>query len=335
MIDKTNKLVLDSIGIPYFVDIDSFAQKVRYTNKLLFFLSCYKADARYKKFYIAKNSGGTRKIMAPMFSLLILQRWILYNILYKIKISNYSYGFIKIKSDNGSPLVQVANQHRKHQYIMKMDIKDFYPSISRDKVFYLFKNLGYNFCCANMLANICIQDNELPQGAATSAYLANIICSRLDARIAGYCNKRDVTYTRYADDLVFSCDNRKVLHRIFGMVNKIVQDEGFELNQTKTRFLTPKNHKVVLGITINDGCCKADRRLKRKVRAMIHSSMVNGDYSERKIIIGYIAYISSIEKDYKEKVMKYINKLYGTLAIDKAKAYNCNKFLRNMPDKPM
>ena len=334
MIDKTNKLILDSIGIPYFWDINSFAQKVRYTNKLLIFLSDYKAVERYNIFYLTKKNGKMRKIMAPSFSLLMLQRWILHNTLYKIRVSEYSYGFVKSNSDSESPLVEVAWAHKNHKYILKIDIKDIYPSISRARVFFLFKNLGYNFCCANMLANICTNNDELPQGAATSARLANILCTRLDARISGYCNKRDITYTRYADDLIFSCDNRNVLHHIYKMINTIIQDEGFEINQSKTRFLSPKNHKVVLGVTINDGYCKADRKLKRKVRAMIHSSIVNGNYSERAIIQGYIAYFSSIEKDYTEKIKRYINKFYGTLPKDKAIAYNNNKFLNKMPDMP-
>ena len=49
----------------------------------------------------------------------------------------------------------------------------------------------------------------------------------MDIRIAGYCNKRDITYTRYADDLIFSCDNRDMLRKIYGMIKKIVEDEGF------------------------------------------------------------------------------------------------------------
>uniref|UniRef100_UPI003FA42189 reverse transcriptase domain-containing protein n=1 Tax=Enterocloster clostridioformis TaxID=1531 RepID=UPI003FA42189 len=69
---------------------------------------------------------------------------------------------------------------------------------------------------------MCVVDDELPQGAVTSLYLANLICRKLDLRIAGYCNKRNIVYTRYADDLTFSCDFRELLRKIYGMVKKIV-----------------------------------------------------------------------------------------------------------------
>lgn len=48
---------------------------------------------------------------------------------------------------------------------------------------------------------------------------------------------------RYADDLTFSCDNRDLLRNIYGMIKKIVEDEGFTVNSKKTQFMTPKIHK--------------------------------------------------------------------------------------------
>ena len=177
--------------------------------------------------------------------------------------------------------------------------------------------------------------DKLPHGAVTSAYLANLICRRLDFRIAGYCNKRDIVYTRYADDMFFSSDNMHVLKSIYGMIKKILKDEGFITNKNKTLFMTPKGHKRILGITINDNLIKAPRDMKQKVRALIHYQISTGDYSQNEQLKGYISYINSIEKDYKDKIKTYIRKLTeSTLCMfdDVVDLYNENKIFVDLPD---
>lgn len=326
-------MVLESLGLPMFQDISTLAEVTRLTEKLLYFLSKENAEGRYVSFKIKKKDGNLREINAPCASLKIMQRWILQNILYKVRVSQYSIGFIK--NGKGSPLVLCAERHKNNLYILKMDLKDFYPSICRAKVYNQFLQLGYNTYAANLITNICILDGKLPQGAVTSPYLASLVCYKMDVRIAAYCNKRDIVYTRYADDLTFSCDNRDELHKIYGMIKKIVEDEGFTLNQKKTQFLTPKGHKKVVGVTINDGMLKASKDLKRSVRAMIHYQIITGDYTKNEQIRGYIAYIDSIEKNYKKKIIKYVTGYCQdtiTLFSDAVKAFNANKLFKEIPD---
>ena len=222
-------MVIESLGLPMFDDIETLAEETRLTEKLVFFLTEEEAKGRYKKFYIPKKDGTSREINAPCMSLKVIQRWVLENILYKVRVSQYSIGFAK--NGKGSPLVQCAERHKNNLYILKMDLKNFFTSVKRGRVYNQFLQLGYNTYASNLLTNICTLDGSLPQGAVTSPYLANLVCFKMDIRIAGYCNKRDITYTRYADDLVFSCDNRDMLRKIYGMIKKIVEDEGFVVNE--------------------------------------------------------------------------------------------------------
>ena len=182
----------------------------------MYWLTKMDAEGKYKVFHVNKKDGTPRTIHAPAWSVKLFQRWILENILYKIKTSQYSYGFEK-GIRRGSPLVQCAEKHKNNLYVLKMDLKNFYPSIQRERVFYAFTDIGYNDEVANLLTNACVHDDALPQGAVTSAYLANIICRKLDVRIAGYCNKRNIDYTRYADDLTYSCDDRDLLKKFFDL----------------------------------------------------------------------------------------------------------------------
>ena len=62
--------------------------------------------------------------------------------------------------------------------------------------------------------------------------------------------------------------------------------------------MTPKSHKVVLGVTINDSLLKAPKEIKKSIRAMIHYEVATGDYTMNDKILGYVAYVDSIEKNY-------------------------------------
>ena len=326
-------MVIESLGLPMFDDIETLAKETRLTEKLVYFLTSETAEGRYHKFCIPKKDGTLREINEPCKSLKVLQRWVLENILYKVRISPYSIGFVK--DGKGSPLVQCAERHKNNLYIFKMDLRNFYPSVKRGRVFNQFLQLGYNTYASNLLTNICTLNGSLPQGAVTSPYLGNLVCYKLDVRIAGYCNKRDITYTRYADDLIFSCDNRDLLRNIYGIIKKIVEDEGFKINENKTRFLTPKVRKEIIGVTVNEGTIKAPKEMKRMIRAMIHYAIESGDYSNNDKIRGYVAYIDSIEKKYKNKVIKYIEKYLTdtvTLFPELVEKFNQNKLYKELPD---
>lgn len=326
-------MVLESLRLPMFEDIETLAEETRLTEKLIYFLCKEDAEGRYISFKIPKKDGRYRDINAPCMALKTLQKWVLQNILYKVRVSPYSIGFKK--DGKGSPLLQSAERHKNNLYILKMDLKDFFPSVKREQVFNQFLQLGYNTYASNMLTNICTLNGCLPQGAVTSPYLSNLVCYKMDVRIAGYCNKRDIIYTRYADDLIFSCDNRDGLRNIYGMIKKIVENEGFCLNEKKTRFLTPKSHKKIVGVTVNDGLVKAPKEMKKMVRAMLHYSIVSGDYSNNDRIRGYVSYIDSIEKNYRKKIVKYITNYINdsiTLFPDAVKKFNDNKLFNEIPD---
>lgn len=330
---KANRTILEILDLPVFNDIYSFSETLGLSTTLIYLFSQKDQITKfYHCFTIPKRNGKARKICAPSYSLKMVQRWILENILYKIPLSGYSYGYIKGQKN---PLRTNAERHKDNLYILKLDFKDFFPSIDHKKVFFLFYQLGYNCYIANVLANICTYEDKVPQGAVTSPYLANILCKQLDKRIYKYCCKRDIIYSRYADDLTFSSNNRDALKSIFGMINKIVTSEGFALNIDKIKFLSPKTKKTVTGVTVNDGLIKAPSEMKRKVRAMIHKAIVTGDYSQSVQIKGYIAYISSIEDDFKDRVVKYIEsfrKKDYCLFQNSVNAFNDNKFFKSIND---
>lgn len=329
--DPTNVFILNSLNLPIIEDLYTLSDATGISLKMIYLLT-EKSEDFYTSIRIPKNNGGFRDIYSPNLSLKLIQRWILEEILYKIQSSSEAIAFKK--KLNGP--YENAFYHKENLYLLQMDIKDFFPSITREKVYYLFKNLGYNKFTSNVLSNLCTLNGKLPQGGVCSPYLSNLICYKMDHRLRGLCSKRDILYTRYADDLTFSCNNKIALRKLQQIVGKIVNDEGYSLNHTKTRFSSPSSTKKITGVTItSDKKLKADKHIKKKVRAMIHYAIVSGNYEKSNEILGYIGYINSIEKNYVKSIIKYIQKLtekdfkYFNKIVT---AYNNNKFFKSLPD---
>jgi hypothetical protein len=148
---------------------------------------------------------------------------------------------------------------------------------------------GYSYAVASTLALLCTEYDREPfdregerfyvsvgprhlvQGAPTSPALANLVAWRLDRRLMGLAAKYGFTYTRYADDLTFSGDDRAVVGRLITNVRRIVADERFTLNDAKTRVARRSRRQVVTGLVVNDQVA-TPRQLRRRLRAMLHNA---------------------------------------------------------------
>ncbi len=166
--------------------------------------------APYVEFTIPKASGEPRKITAPRPKLKKLQRKILDELLVKCAPHDAAHGFVR-----GRSVVTNAQPHAGAQLVIKMDLRDFFPTIHYRRVVGLFKHYGYGDEVAAALASLCTHRSQLadgrvqwpgvlPQGAPTSPALANVLCRRLDSRLLGLAKRAGAVYTRYADDLTFS-----------------------------------------------------------------------------------------------------------------------------------
>lgn len=329
--NMSNNVILNTLSVPIINDFKHLAEQLSLTQELLYFLT-YKKQYCYTQKEIPKKDGTSRTLYVPHLALKVVQKWILKEILEKINVSYQSMAFVPNK--NG--LRVNAEYHKKNLFILEMDIKNFFGSIQEKQVFQLFCKIGYNTDVSAVLANLCTYEDVLPQGAVTSPYIANLVTYHLDVRLNGLCSRKDIVYTRYADDLSFSSNNRTKLNSIEKIVKYIVKEEGFEINEKKTRYLSNDVKKTITGITINNEEVHVDKALKKKIRAMIFNSIVNKDYTRNDKIKGSIAYVDSIEKGYKEKILNYIIQITekGQFKnnIDIVNAYNKNKFFKSLPD---
>jgi len=242
----------------------------------------------YRTFQIKKRSGGLRDITTPYPALLEMQYWIYNNILKSISINSSAHGFTFKKS-----IVTNAKIHAGQKELLKLDLKDFFPSINFNRIIYIFKTLGYPNEIAFYLASICSYNECLPQGAPTSPIISNIVAKQLDKRLISLAKKYNLKYTRYADDLTFSGDRVPTI--LIDYISNIVKDEGFEVNKLKTRFYRDNSKRIVTGISVLGEELKIPREYKRNLHQELNFIFKYGFESHvKKMKIRSSSYLFSI-----------------------------------------
>ena len=242
----------------------------------------------YRTFEIKKKSGGLREIRAPYPSLKAIQWWIYNYVLKKQYVHGGAHGFRPRKS-----IVTNVKTHVENKCLLKLDLKDFFPSIKINKVVQVFKNIGYTDTVSCLLAKICCLDDELPQGAPTSPILSNIIARQMDKRLYRLAKRFDYRYSRYADDISFSGEEIPVA--FIKYATDIIEDCGFIVNHKKVRLYRENDNKILTGVAIRNGVIKLPREKRRNYEQDIYYAIkygvdtrIKGDYKH------YSTYILSL-----------------------------------------
>lgn len=245
----------------------------------------------YRRFTIPKRDGTDRAIWAPMPRLKEVQRWILRNVVERLPVHGAAHGFLP-----GRSTLTNAEAHRDPKTVVKIDIKDFFPTVTLPRVKGVFRRGGYREPIATLLALLCTEPPRevverggktyfvalgprcLPQGAPTSPAITNTLCLHLDRRLSALARKLGWRYTRYADDMTFSLplahSGPPRLGTLLGSVRRIVADEGFAVHPEKTVVARRGGRQQVTGLVVNgDRPPRTPRDYRRRLRAAIHNQL--------------------------------------------------------------
>jgi retron-type reverse transcriptase len=254
----------------------------------------YTSD-HYTYFRLGKRSGGYRTISAPDATLLNIQKVIYKRILLSVNMHPASMGFRQNIS-----VTHNAQAHLGNKQILKVDITDFFGSIKKQRIIKAFEKIGYPANISQVLAKLCTHENKLPQGAATSPTLSNIIAYDMDVKLASVAQKSNLTYTRYADDLTFSGEDIPFEY-VLTEIDNIIREEKFVIQRKKTRFLTEKKRKIVTGISVSSGeKLMIPKAKKRKIRKNVHYILTKG-------LAEHQRFIGSTDPSYMKRLMGYLN----------------------------
>lgn len=278
------------------------------------------ASYAYKTYAISKKDGGLRTIDHPSKQLKAMQRWLLSYLLNSLPIHPAAMAYRRQKS-----IFDNASLHAGSRYLLRMDCKDFFHSITDDDLKVLIANrpgtfAGWTPYETDLFCKLVCKGGRLTIGAPTSPALSNAVCYDMDTQLSEICKKLNVTYSRYADDLFFSTELPNVLSALESTVVTTIQNltlpRNLTINPAKTRHSSRGRTRRVTGITLgSDGQPYIGRALKRTIRAMIHRVDAL-DAKRRGSLAGLIAYAGGFDPDF---VNSLITK-YGHSTIAKARA---------------
>lgn len=310
----------------------------------------------YKVFFIEKqgaaNIGQIRWISAPHPLLLQVQRWINSNILAHLAVHDCAYAYVKNRS-----VFDAAAIHKGSKWIIKVDVENFFESILETKVYQVFRRAGYQPLLCFELSRLCTRimnpDRDakgpdgkprvrtkgrhyvinsyashslghLPQGAATSPALANIVAYQLDDKILELAETYDLRYSRYSDDIILSTRSanfrKSVAYEVVGELYRILRKSGFEPNVKKTKVNGPGSKRLVLGFLVDSDAPRLTREFKDKLRMHLYFCSKNGPTAhavERKFdsviglknhLIGLISYARTADIAFAEECMDKLNR---------------------------
>lgn len=239
----------------------------------------YHRERMYQCFDIAKKSGKPRLINAPDRRLKFLQRQIanLLDQLYPVR--KPVHGFVQGRSVKSN-----ATSHLKQRFILNLDIKDFFGSITERRIFGVLHAIGVPRDTAETVARICCYGGHLPQGGPASPVLSNMVCFRLDRALLKLAKEAHCIYTRYADDISLSSlrppsalfdgtlppTGRVAPEFLSAALQAAFASNGFALNPEKAHYADRHSRRLVTGLKVNEGL-NVDRRFVRNIRAALYA----------------------------------------------------------------
>lgn len=306
----------------------------------------------YWVFEIRKRSGGNRRICAPKPMLRKVQSWIHSQILTSPGALKRIHRASTAYSPKSS-IIKNALAHAGCSWLVKVDIKDFFESISERQVYYVFRSLGYPALLSFEMARLCTRVapprhdgiarprertrrwtntserdampyaaeslvGHLPQGAPTSAMLANLVAVTMDDEIQEIADACGAMYTRYADDIVLSLSNssRAECNEILSSIAQVVARAGYRVNRKKTHISGPGARKIVTGLVVNGSIPRLTRTTREEIELALYHIRKHGllghmEKRHSKNPLGYLNHLTglihfarSVEKDFGDRAMQ-------------------------------
>ncbi|OFC37016.1 retron Ec67 family RNA-directed DNA polymerase/endonuclease [Acidithiobacillus caldus] len=276
-------------------DLADLAKLLGFTPKGVSFVLYKMGETKkYRSFEIPKKSGGFRIIHAPEPQLALLQRRLakfLYDCVQERKKKYPRFWFASHGFHQGRTIVSNAEVHKRRRFVFNIDLENFFGMINFGRVrgFFLHDSMFVlEPKIATIIAQIACHENVLPQGSPCSPVISNLIGNILDSRLLALARDARCTYTRYADDLTFSTNEKffptEIAVNVHGAdwqvaskLKKTIEKTGFLINPAKTRMSLRRSRQTVTGLVVNDKV-NINQDYYRTARAMCHNLFHTGLY---------------------------------------------------------
>ncbi|HHQ4456116.1 TPA: retron St85 family RNA-directed DNA polymerase [Aeromonas hydrophila] len=281
------------------------------------------APKMYKIYTIPKRRSGHRVIAHPSKNLKIYQRALLSIFEEELPIHDAAFAYRKSISIKDN-----AIQHKNNIFLLKMDFHNFFNSITPKLFWEQFNKHGFNINKAdkNIINGLLFWNPSkkrggklcLSVGAPTSPIISNFTMYFFDKTIYDICQKNNITYTRYADDLTFSTNKKDILFDIPKVVKSVLWhcfSDSIIVNEQKTIFSSKAHNRHVTGVTItNDGKLSIGRDRKKYIYHLLHQLSLNRlNEHDTLHLRGLFSFACHIEISFRLRAIKK----YGLTLIEK------------------
>ena len=216
---------------------------------------------------IPKRNGTYRTVVVPSRSVrkrLAAKLPALNAVAMLLDVHGVAHGFVPGRSPITCALV-----HRGFRYSLCMDLEDCFGHITQQLVYKAISGID----CLPI--SECYYHGVAAQGLPTSPALCNIALSPMDAEIVSNLEGHDCVYTRYADDLTVSSDDRYEIDRALGIIQCAAHRHGQVVAHKKTKIQDARaGRRIIVGVAVDDDI-QPTRATKRKLRAAKHQRQHN------------------------------------------------------------
>lgn len=210
----------------------------------------------YHIFEIPKADKTFRTIEAPLGQVkTVLQKLNTYlQACYYFCKTPAAYGYVSCLQNDPDPrnIVLNASRHLNKKYLLNIDLDNFFHQVTTAKVADIFyaKPFKIHKYLMDWLCGITTYNGRLPMGSPTSPVLSNFATIALDNELQAFAVRNNITYTRYVDDLSFSCST-ELNQKHFQEIQDIIQSHQFLLNYDKVKWFKPEDDKIITGLIVN------------------------------------------------------------------------------------
>ena len=249
-------------------------------------------------------------------------------LLEKIQVPDNVFSGIKGKSYCDNAHLHLGTNVRN---LYKIDLKDFFPSISRDLVYRFFhEDLRCSADVAKILTNLTTIDlkrlnqnsisdvwnyladkdikcyNHLISGAPTSQILSYLVNRNMFDELQSLSDKNNIIMTVYVDDITFS-STYKISSKFRKTALSIIKKYYYRVSQKKVKGYSKAYPKSITGVIINrDGKIAIKNALRKKIITEYEYLRKNSDDAKsRQRLRGLIAAAQQVDKSAYPNIRKF------------------------------
>lgn len=276
---------------PFLLNVKELALAIGVSARLLTAMA-HKAEHYYRFFELEKATGGTRPIAAPRTFLKVVQYWLNDYVLFHLPVHQSCFSFLPSVSIKDNAACHVGRR-----WVATIDVENYFGSITTEMVASVIKRAGHTKAFARIVSKLTTLNGALPQGAPTSPTISNSYLFGFDQRMSTYAKRQNCIYSRYADDITVSGDDRASIEQCLVQATTWLNKLGLKIKAAKTRIQSRHGRQTVTGLVVNENA-QPSREQRRTVRAKMHRYL-NGemtDEHEIRSLKGWVSYMRSFDQ---------------------------------------